>query len=283
MLCTNIVTSLTTANNFLISLAPSPCTILPATGRLFSITRMKLSIDRHSAVPLHKQAENLLRDLIKDPVYQTGKLLPKEVDLAEMLAISRSTLRQAINKLVFNKLLIRKKGVGTKVAYSDIRSKSENWMNFSQEMKACGMTSRNYELHISWVLPDEHIADIFKIAPGKKVIKLERVRGNNEAPSAYFISFFHPRIGLTGDEDFQQPLYEMIEREYAIVATLSKEEISAQIATKHIAEKLDTETATAILLRKRLVFDQHDLPMEYNLRYYKADSFIYTTESRRTT
>jgi len=61
---------------------------------------MKIAIDHKSPVPLHIQTENLLRELIKDPEYQNGKILPNEVDLAKKLAISRTTLRLAINKLV---------------------------------------------------------------------------------------------------------------------------------------------------------------------------------------
>lgn len=96
---------------------------------------MDLQINHKSAIPLHTQAEMLLRELIKSPEYQNGKLLPNEVELAKRLAISRTTLRLAINKLVYEELLVRKKGVGTKVASPKFSSKSKNWLSFSQEMK----------------------------------------------------------------------------------------------------------------------------------------------------
>ena len=83
---------------------------------------MKFSIDHKSPVPLHIQAENLLRTMINDPEHLNGKFLPNEVELAKQLAISRSTLRQALNKLVYEGLLIRKKGIGTKVAEPVISS-----------------------------------------------------------------------------------------------------------------------------------------------------------------
>jgi GntR family transcriptional regulator len=243
---------------------------------------MKLSIDHKSAVPLHIQAENLLRELIKDPEYQSGKLLPNEVDLAKILAISRTTLRQAINKLVYEELLIRKKRLGTKVAHPKMSSKSMNWLSFTQEMQARGIPIKNYELHVSWVYPDEFIANFFDIKAEKKIMKLERLRGNAEEAFVYFVSYFHPRIGLTGDEDFKKPLYEMLEVDHSVVANLSKEEISAKAADKLIAGKLEIDPGSPVLFRKRFVFDQGDRPMEYNLGYYKAESFIYTVESRRT-
>ncbi|MCF3108277.1 GntR family transcriptional regulator [Niabella sp. CC-SYL272] len=242
---------------------------------------MKLSLDHKNHVPLHVQAEQLLRNLIKDPQFANGKLLPNEVDLAKQLAISRTTLRQALNKLVYDGLLIRKKGIGTRVAGTAVSSKSNNWLSFSQEMQTRGIPIKNYELHVSWVHPEEAIAQFFQIAPDKKILKLERLRGRPEAPFVYFVSFFHPRIGLTGEEDFNTPLYEMLEKNHHIVVNLSKEEISAKPASKFIAEKLEIPQGDPVLFRKRFVYDRGERPIEYNLGYYKADSFVYTVESRR--
>ncbi|OOQ57748.1 GntR family transcriptional regulator [Mucilaginibacter pedocola] len=242
---------------------------------------MKYSIDHKSPVPLHIQAEELLRKLIAEDEFQNGKLLPNEVELAKILAISRTTLRQAINKLVYEGLLVRKKRTGTKVNQATVSSKSNNWLSFSQEMKLRGISIKNFELHVTWVYPDELLANFFEIKPDRKVLKMERVRGKPDGPFVYFISYFHPRIELTGDEDFKRPLYELLELEYSTVANLSKEEISAHAADELIAEKLRIKVGEPVLFRKRFVFDQGERPMEYNLGYYKADSFIYTVESRR--
>jgi len=242
---------------------------------------MKISLNHKSPIPLHIQAEELLRKMIKDPQFQNGKLLPNEIDMANQLAISRTTLRQALNKLVYEGLLIRKKGVGTKVADAMISSKSVNWLSFSQEMKARGIPIKNFELHVSWIYPEEHIANFLNVKTDQKILKLERLRGRPEGPFVYFVSYFHPRTGLTGEEDFKRPLYDILEMDYNIVSELSKEEISAKSADKFIAAKLETEVGSPILFRKRFVYDQAERPIEYNLGYYKADSFVYTVESRR--
>jgi GntR family transcriptional regulator len=242
---------------------------------------MKYSIDHKSPIPLHAQAETLLRQLIAEEQFQNGMVLPNEVDLAKQLAISRTTLRQAINKLVFEGLLVRKKRTGTKVSNAAVSSKSNNWLSFSQEMKLRGITIKNFELHVTWVFPDEYLANFFEIKTDRKVLKMERVRGKPDEPFVYFASYFHPRVGLTGDEDFKRPLYELLENDYSVIATLSKEEISAKAADAFIASKLKVPDGSPVLLRKRFVFDQGERPIEYNVGYYKADSFIYTVESTR--
>lgn len=68
-----------------------------------------MRLDHNSDKPLHMQAEEVLRKLIETEEYRNGKLLPNEISLSEQLSISRNTLRQAINKLVFEGLLVRKK------------------------------------------------------------------------------------------------------------------------------------------------------------------------------
>jgi len=242
---------------------------------------MRFSIDHKSPVPLHAQVEMLVREMIKAPEYQNKAFLPNETDLAKQLGISRNTVRQALNKLVYEGLLDRKKGVGTRVADRNVNTRAQNWLSFSQEMKASGIEIINFDLKVSWVEADENTATFFDIPLGKKIFKLERLRGRAEYPFVYFISYFHPRIGLNEEEDFSRPLYEILEKDHSVIVKLSKEEISAELAGKEIGKLLNVDTGSPILKRKRFVFDPGGRPVEYNLGFYRADSFTYTIESER--
>ncbi len=242
---------------------------------------MKYSLDHKSPVPLHAQAEALLRKLIVEPEFRNGGFLPNEVDLAKRLGISRNTIRQALNKLVFEGLLVRKKGVGTTVADRSISSKVTNWMSFTQEMEAKGLVPETFEIQVTWVRPSSDVAQVFGIPPEKEVLKLVRLRGLKNNPFVYFVSFFHPRVGLTGDEDFTRPLYELLEQDYSTIVKLSKEEISACAADDYISSHLGIPEGFPVLVRKRVVYDPGDRPIEYNVGYYKSDSFVYSIESER--
>ena len=242
---------------------------------------MKFEIDHKSPVPLHAQVEVLLREMIEEPEFREGKLIPNEVDLAKRLGISRNTLRQAINKLVFEGHLVRKKGVGTKVADQQVDSRLRNWQSFTQEMKAKGLTPKTFEVCVSWEPPNKEIIEIFGVPEDKEILKLERLRGLKDGPFVFFESYFHPRVGLTGNEDFNRLLYEILEKDYSTIAKLSKEEISARAADRWLAKKLNINTGDPILKRKRVVYDPGGRPIEYNIGYYRSDSFIYTIESER--
>ncbi|MCB0688053.1 MAG: GntR family transcriptional regulator [Saprospiraceae bacterium] len=239
------------------------------------------SVDHSSAIPLHKQVEDLLREIIKHPSYAKGALLPKEVDMSKRLGISRNTIRQATNKLVHENLLIRKKGVGTTVARQTLTSKLDNWFSFSQEMHEKGLEFVNYSLRTGSVKATADVAQHLQIEKGKRVIRLERLRGLKDGPFVYFISYFHPRIGFTGKEDFTRHLYEIMEQDYATIPSLSKEEIKAMLADEFLAEQLGIKVGDPILFRKRIVCDPGERPIEYNLGYYRADRFSYAIDIYR--
>ncbi len=241
---------------------------------------MKLVIDHNSPIPLYIQAEELLRKMIALPKYQEGKLFPNEVHISSELGISRNTLRQAINKLVFEGLLYRKKGVGTMVI-KPVDSKVKNWKSFSQEMKSKGISIINYDINFKWVVPEISILRFFGLVEKTKVLKMERLRGKDSGPFVFFVSYFHPRIGLTGTEDFERPLYQIMQQDYSVTAKLSKEEITAEAATKVLADKLELKKGDPILKRKRFVYDPGRRPIEFNIGYYRADSFVYSVESER--
>ncbi|MDR2563857.1 MAG: GntR family transcriptional regulator [Prevotellaceae bacterium] len=242
---------------------------------------MKIVLDYENKTPLYAQIETQIRTAIKGAEYIRGKKLPNEVDLAKRLGVSRNTVRQAINKLVYEGLLVRKKGIGTVATKMSITSMARNWLSFSQEMKALGIEIKNYELFIGWTKPSEELRFFFDVEENQKILRLERLRGNVENPFVYFISHFNPRIGLTGNEDFTRPLYEILEKDYNTVVKLSKEEISAKIADTQLADKLELKPGDPILIRKRFVYDPGGRPVEWNVGYYRADSFVYTIESER--
>lgn len=241
--------------------------------------------EKENNKPLHVLAEEAIKQMISLPEYQNGKLLPNEIELARSLHISRNTLRQAINKMVFEGLLCRRKGYGTWVAKKTITGGVKNWLSFSQEMQRLGVKIKNYELHVSLEHPDEKVCRFFGLEGESSglplCLKLERVRGHAEYPFVVFISFFNPSFPIGSDDNFAMPLYELLESKYGIVVHTSVEEISARLAGKRIASKLRIAENDPILIRRRYVYDVKGIPVEYNVGYYRADSFTYTITAER--
>ena len=240
---------------------------------------MELKIDHKSKLPLHVQVEELMRQLIALPEYQNGNFLPKEVELANTLGVSRNTIRQATNKLEYEGLLIRKKGVGTKVASQMVSTNLSNWYSFTKEMESRNIKVTNMFLKLEACEASEKMATFFNIPPRTGIMKLSKLKGIDNDPIVYFESFFHPRIILTESDDLNLPLYQLLSDKFGITVVRSAEHISARLAGSK-AEMLHTTPDDPILFRERFVYDPGDRPIEYNTGYYRSDKFIYSIEIR---
>lgn len=247
-----------------------------------SIIKKDFLINHDSPVPLHAQAELLLRKMVELPEYKIqGKLLPKEVDLAKLWGISRNTLRQAINKLLMEGILERKTGVGTKVISKRITTNLDNWLSFTQEMSKKDIPMTNFFTETSWVKASKNIADVFGIEEGRTILQLKRLRGLEQTPVVYFESYIHPRIEINPDEDFNTSLYDLLENKYHIIPAVSKEEIKADKADKTLSQVLQIEENEPVLERIRLVLDIGKKPVEYCYAYYRYDLFTYSIDIKR--
>jgi GntR family transcriptional regulator len=110
---------------------------------------------------------------------------------------------------------------------------------------------------------------------------LEKIRGSKDAKYLYSVSYFHPRIGIRGDENFVTPLYELLEKEHDTIVSTSREKLRAIKADSKISKLLDIGKDIPILKRERLVSDIGNRPVEYNVVYYHTDYFTYDIDIKR--
>src|SRR6201987_3252830 len=84
-----------------------------------------ITIDRTSPVPLSFQLAQHFESAIRSGALKVGARLENEVQLAEMLGLSRPTVRAAFLYLANKGLVVRKRGAGTLVANERIDSNVE--------------------------------------------------------------------------------------------------------------------------------------------------------------
>lgn len=240
-----------------------------------------LLIDHQSPIPLRAQVETLLRQLVQQPEYQKGELLPDEVTLAAQLGVSRGTVRSGVSKLVFEGMLDRKAGIGTRVSKRPLESGIGAWRSFTMEMAAKGVTVQNFRLDYRLAEAGTHVAEALQIEPRTKIWRLDRVRGWKGKPVLHSTSWFHPRIGLKGTEDFSRPLYEVIEAASGVRPHHAHEKFLAVSADARLAKLLRVSKGSPLLLREHTVFDPGSRPFELAEVRYVSSRFTLTLDMRR--
>jgi GntR family transcriptional regulator len=239
-----------------------------------SLLRRKLN--RTNGVPLHLQIERMLRKLILAPPYSSGALLPDELTLAERLGVSRGTVRNSILNLVHQGLLERRKGVGTKVVQSGLVA----WSSLTGEMRRKGIEIQSFLLEVSETRASSKVATALKIPDGTLVKCLEQVRGWDNRPVLQSVSWFHPRLKLSGSEDFRKPLYGLLRQTTGITPVHALEEFRAISAGTVLARRLRVEKGAPLLLRIRTTLDAEELPIDYAEIHYQTGVISLTIDSR---
>ena len=89
---------------------------------------------------------------------------------------------------------------------------------------------------------------------------------------------FKGHIGRTNNIVLDDVAIEILEKKYGVVVKTSKETIFARGASAEMAERLGIKEGEPVLVRKRFVLDRDNIPVEYNIGYYRADSFAYSIE-----
>ncbi len=230
-------------------------------------------IDPDSPVPLYIQAEQIVRRLIRNPLYADGSLLPNELELSEAIGVSRSTMREAMNKLVFEGLLIRKKGLGTRVAAKSAHTLASNWYKDPSEFDASDLEPDVVEVVVSWERTPRPVAKFYQIPEKRSVIKVERIYSAINGARVHVTSWLNPRVGLRSHMDFENtPVYELL-RQSGIEVARAKEEISARVPEPWVYKKLNIRPGSTAIFRRRFVFDTNDKPVEYRLEIYDASQY----------
>ncbi|MCD2421858.1 GntR family transcriptional regulator [Niabella pedocola] len=235
-------------------------------------------LDHNSIVPLHQQAEEWLRQLIRGEAYQKGLPIPPEVQLAQQLRISRSTLRQAISKLVFEGVLVRKKRRGTCVSGSKPVPASAPQVAMQAAEPDSG--HRPFELHVSYATVSKEALLFFGIDAPIKVVRRERLNGTMEAPLEYTITEFNPALPVSASENFNLPLSEILEKGCGLGIEKIQETLHAVVADLFLAAKLETIPGSPLLMRKRYIYVTDAFPAVLITVYNKADALTYTIEHR---
>jgi len=231
--------------------------------------------------PLHVQIERALRQLIAEPKFTNGALIPDELTLANHFGVSRGTLRMALTRLVNAGLLERKAGVGTRVRPVPAESSIGEWRSFSHEMARRNIIVESYLLETRRLRAAERVAQALQITAGTEVLRLDRVRGWEKRPVLHSRSWFHPRLRLMESADFSRPLYELIQAETGAVADSASEELSAVPASAALARHLIVRLGEPLLLRCHTVFDTGKRVMEFAEVHYVSARFTLTLDLKR--
>ena len=230
--------------------------------------------------PLYQQLQRALKVAIDQHILSPDDALPAERDLAADFAVSRITVRKALDGLVSEGLLVRRQGSGNFVS-ARVEKNFAMLTSFSEDMRARGRSPRTSWLKRSsgTVTPEEALA--LRLSPGTPVYRFHRLRFADEAPMAIEFATI-VASALPSLEDVDQSLYEALERSgHRPVHALQR--LRAVLLTADQAELLKAKPGDAGLLVERLGSLRDGRAVEFSQSYYRGDIYDFVAELSTST
>ena len=225
--------------------------------------------------PLYLQLQRVLREAIQSRQLLQDDAIPAERDLAEDFDVSRITVRKAIDGLVTEGLLTRRRGAGTFVA-SRVEKSFSKLSSFSEDM-----ISRGRKPHSEWVsksmgavTPEEALS--LGLSPGALVYRFQRIRFADGMTMALEQSAI-PGYCLPSLEVVTTSLYQALEKTgHRPVRALQR--LRAVNFTQEQADRLMVKPGDAGLFIERRGFLADGRTAEFTQSWYRGDAYDVVAE-----
>ena len=237
-------------------------------------SELNIPIDRSSPVPLYHQVVQGIEAAILSGDLAFGSRLANEIDLAERLKLSRPTMRKAMDELVRNGLLVRKRGVGTQVVSSRLRRPLELSSSFD-ELERNGQKPATKVLEFRHGPADPDVARALELPEGVHTYHLIRLRSVGGKPLALLENWVRDDIAEITEEGLRRRGLYQILREAGVSLRMATQRIGATVASGRQAQALGTAPGSALVTMERTSVDDSGRHIETGLHYYRADLYSF--------
>ncbi len=242
-------------------------------------------IDFNSAIPYYVQVKDVLRARIKNGMWRSGDRLPSEAELCEMFGVSRTVIRQALQDMIHEGLIKRRKGKGSFVAPNKISEQLvQKLTGFYQDMIEQGLEPTTHVLEQAVVPAEDEIAGHLGIAPGESVIKIVRLRSVQSTPIVLVTTFLPYALcpQLSEDDLSNQSLYALLENRYGLTIARGRRTIQAVLAEGQEAKLLEVQKGAPLFRLDSLSTLSDGTAIEYYFAYHRGDRSQFEVELIRT-
>jgi GntR family transcriptional regulator len=211
-----------------------------------------IELSRQSDLPLYKQICESVKEKVETGQLRNGDKIASEYELANQYCVSRMTVRQAINELIRERVLVRKRGNGTFVAEKNVQRvfKPGIVTGFFEDFSDSGIPLLSKVVENSIVNAPKKIAEAMGIPENSQVCKLTRLRTIDGQPivldESYLDISLWPDIK---DKDFMAvSLFRHINNIVGVPPKSSEVSIHSASASQDVARLLQLVTGSPILI-----------------------------------
>lgn len=234
-----------------------------------------MHLESESAEPLYIQLAYIIREDIQNGKYNADQKIPTEKELSEIYSVSRITIRSALDILVRENLLTRRRGKGTFIVSKKLYKSMSGIYSFTDICNINGM--KPGAKTIKCVIEDAEPDDIseLNLSSEDKVIAVERIRYADGTPVSMEISRYPAETyQFLLDEDLNNnSLFSVLKDKHNIQFSHATKVIEVKRATYQMATYLGVPKDYPLLYISSLTYDMANTPSHRTQQYINSDRF----------
>lgn len=234
--------------------------------------QVDIRIDRDTPIPLYHQLAQQLQAAITGGALAPGDPFENEIALADRLGLSRPTVRRAIQELVAQGLLLRRRGLGTTVARRQIHRRAD-LTSLYDDLKREGTAAPGTRVLVHQVVTDEVAATAMGLPADTPLLHISRLRTAGDTALAVLQNWLPPTYAdLTAAELETNGLYALL-RERGAKPVVAHQRIGARPPSNEERRHLGLRPSQPVLTMSRTAFDAVGNPVEYGDHAYRAQDY----------
>ncbi len=242
--------------------------------RIFAANRFNTG----SAAPLYARLKKLVQEAIAAGDLKEGDAVPGERDVAQLLEVSRVTVRKAFSELVAEGVLVQRRGSGTYVSgpARRIEQPLSRLTSFTQDMELRGLKTDADWLERSSGLPTPEEALKLSISPSERVSRFHRLRRADGVPMAIELAVI-PEKYLPNPAAVSGSLYAALDAR-GVKPVRALQRLHATALTAREAKLLDLPDGSPALFIERISYLADGRIVEFTRSHYRGDSYDFVAE-----
>ncbi len=229
---------------------------------------------------LYIKVKNDLLEKITSGQYPNGHTIPTEHQLSAIYKVSRPTIRQAVQLLVDDGYLEKRKKRGTMVCKPKIEQGFTQFIaSFDSQMNLQGLETKTTVLGFKKEKVTEDIMNNLHLKATDEVYRLVRLRFVDNQPNVLVTSYvpvkFFPNLL---EVDFtSNRLYDVFENSGHPISLLTRK-LETFKADETIADLLEIQCGDPMFFFKSVGYDESHIPIEYSISKYRGDNNSFVME-----
>jgi GntR family transcriptional regulator len=226
-----------------------------------------------SPVPLYHQLQHIVRERIESGEWPVGQPIPTESELCEEFNVSRATVTRAMQALVRDGLVRRRRGRGSFAA----RRISHDLLTFSSfsayVRQQVGRALADRLLSATVVPATQALAEALDIDEGEPVVEIRKIKLAEGYP-VFLANLYVPRNlcpGLEEQDLSSGSVIELLQERYRLGITRVKGSFNAVLVGPAEAGLLEVERGTPAILYHRVRFTGEGRPVMVSDHLIRSD------------